>query len=77
MGMYNKMKQVAATAAAMAMLEENGGDYTPALNPPRFPKPIVHKGDSKKCKSCKHFPCAESKTPMRMACENHERRKKK
>ena len=69
MGMKKDLHLFLATSA-MAML-----GYEP---------PIVHrvpkkpsKGEAKKCKSCKFFPCYENEDPMRIACEKHERRKKK
>jgi hypothetical protein len=69
--MNKSMKQIALLGmAAMAAIE---GNAMPRLRP----KPIIHKGEAKKCKSCKFFPCPESKTPMRIACGNHERRKRK
>ena len=57
-------------SAAMSML---GCEYPVSHRVPKKPS----KGEAKKCKSCKHFPCSARKEPMRIACGNHERRKKK
>ena len=53
------------------------GDEVYDLPRNNSPKNTLSKGEKKKCKSCRHFPCPESKEPMRVACGNHERRKKK
>jgi hypothetical protein len=74
MSMKNDLKLL--EASAMLFLNDSRQFYdTPrAIN--HVPK-TPSKGELKKCKSCKHFPCPESKTPMRIACGNHERRKRK
>ena len=36
------------------------------------------KGEAPKCKTCKHFcDCRKNPTPMSIACEKYERKKKK
>lgn len=63
----------ATTAMAMAIL---GHDPTK----PYGYNNKVSKGESKKCKSCRHFEeCKRYKnvSPMQIACNQHERRKKK
>ncbi len=74
MGMKNKMAQIASIAAMMAIAN---GDEVYDLPRNNSPKNTLSKGEKKKCKSCRHFPCPESNEPMRVACGNHERRKKK
>lgn len=66
--------QIASIAAMMAVAN---GDEVYDLPRNNSPKNTLSKGKKKKCKSCRHFPCPESKEPMRVACGNHERRKKK
>ena len=73
MGIESKMKKAIAVAMMMDALEGKGYNTPVSHYVPRTPS----KGEAKKCKSCKHFPCPESKEPMRIACGNHERRKKK
>ena len=72
MGIESKMKKAIAVAMMMDALEGKGYNTPVSHYAPRTPS----KGEAKKCKSCKHFPCPESKEPMRIACGNHERRKK-
>lgn len=74
MGMKSKMAKIASVAAMMAIAN---GDEVYDFPHANTPKVALSKGEQKKCKSCKHFPCPESKEPMRIACGNHERRKKK
>lgn len=72
MSKYDMMKLLAMSAMAGLY----GGDI------PRGyvqPKPVIHKENQKKCKSCTFFgtPSCNQRNPLYPACKNYIKRKKK
>lgn len=60
-------------STAMAMVAYGSQGYTPAIQHEN----TIRKGEAKKCKSCKQYGVTCKVPPMQIACEKHERRKKK
>ena len=71
----SKLSRILAMTAMMANAAQIGMTDLPVINHRPLPK---YKGESPKCKSCVHFKTKRNCcTPMRMACENYSRKKRK
>ena len=71
----NKLSRLMAMTALAAAASQPGMTDLPVINHRPLPK---YKGESPKCKSCVHFKTKRNCcTPMKMACEDYKRKKKK
>lgn len=71
----SKLSRILGMAAIMASAAQQGMTDLPVIDYRPLPK---YKGESPKCKSCVHFKTKRNCcTPMKMACENYSRKKRK
>lgn len=71
----SRLSRLMALAAITAAAAQTGMTDLPVIDHRPLPK---HKGESPKCKSCVHFKTKRyCCTPMQMACDSYERKKRK
>ena len=71
----SKLSRILMMAAIAGAASQQGMTNLPVIDCKPLPK---HKGESPKCKSCRHFKSDRvCLSPMKMACPRYERKKRK